>query len=98
MWPAVAGSQSYGQPPQRTPAPPRHIGPWRRPRRPLVLAPRPRGPRGPRLPRGRELIHRRGDGPAGRPPRRPLRGDEGQDQRDRHVGADPAGTVVVLLA
>ena len=39
-----------------------------------------------------------GDGPAGRPAQRPLRGDEGPDQGDRHVGARPAGALVVLLA
>ena len=71
-------------------------GARRPPRRPLRLAPRPRGRRGPGLPRGRERLHRR----AARPPRAPARDAgrrvPGPGRRDRHERALPQGRVVVL--
>ena len=92
---SVAGSAD-GHPTGRTPAPPRRHRPWRQPRRPLVLAARAGGSRRAGLPRGGERLHRGHARTPGRTPRGTLRGDEGPDQGDRHVGAGPAGTLVVL--
>ena len=92
---SVAGSAD-GHSTGRTPAPPRRHRPRRQPRGPLVLAARAGGSRRAGLPGGGERLHRGHARAPGRPPRGALRGDEGPDQGDRHVGARPAGALVVL--
>ena len=73
------------------PAPPREA--WRRAARRLLLAARPGRPRGARLPRGGKHLAAGIAGARLGPGGNAVRGNQGADPADRHVGAVPRGGV-----
>ena len=72
--------------------------PWRHVRRRVRVAGRQGKPGDDRLPRGGERLHRGDDGGPGGPSQGHLRRDQGADQGNRPVRAEPQGRLVVLRA